>query len=275
MLTHTQDLTHTGQPKLQRYKWTVQDKPGRFMLIDKNRLKVDHEYQRDELAQSKVLNIAGEWSWIAAGVIIVAHRKGEFYVMDGQYRTLASLKRTDIVQLPCMVFDVDGIEQEARGFLATNKNRKPISSLDAFKALLVTGDATAMRADALVRQVGRRPGRRSSSTVECITVLMKLIRQCPDQLDRMWPIIAAVCEGKPLHERLLDGFVLLESRLPDGESLSDARWRRRIMQVGYDSLLEEIVKTTAYYAKGGAKIWALGIQKAINHRLRIPLAAMD
>lgn len=89
MLTISEDLTHTGQSKTERYKWKMLDKPGTFRLISKDRLEFNRDdYQRDAL-EPKVLELAANWSWFACGVILVAHRAGRFYVFDGQYRTLA------------------------------------------------------------------------------------------------------------------------------------------------------------------------------------------
>lgn len=101
--------------KIDRYGWTVKDKPGEMKMLHKSVLKVHPSYQRHALKQ-KIASIASSWSWVAAGAIIVGERGGEYWVIDGQHRVLAAHNRADIDKLPCIIFVTDDVKQEARGF---------------------------------------------------------------------------------------------------------------------------------------------------------------
>ena len=56
--------------KVDRYKWKLVDLPGKVHLIHKDELHIDPAYQR-EASLGKIRAIAGKWSWIACGAIIV------------------------------------------------------------------------------------------------------------------------------------------------------------------------------------------------------------
>ena len=257
--------------KVQRYGWIFHDRPGRFMTISKERLAIDDTYQRSAKTQ-KLLRIASAWSWIACGAIIVGHRNGTFYVMDGQHRVLAARKRSDITQLPCMVFETDGPVNEAKGFLITNTERIPVRSVEKFKALVMTEHPPAMHVDRLLKEAGRTMSDNAGPGVTgCLTLLLNAATSMPKTLDGIWPLIVAVCEGHSMHTRMVSGLLYIEHRLPDGESLNNARWRKRILQVGYDNIMSSIHKAAAFYEYGGGKVFAQGILEAVNRGLHSKL----
>lgn len=129
--------------KVERYGWKTAEGMGVMRLIDKRELRVDHVYQRDENNEDKILAMARNWSWLACGALIVGHRSGLYYVIDGQNRWAASMKRQDIANLPCVVFEVADVADEARGFLAANTLRKGLSSVDRLKPRKVAGSCTS------------------------------------------------------------------------------------------------------------------------------------
>jgi hypothetical protein len=254
--------------KIDRYKWQVQDEPGIQQMVNKHRLLVDKEYQRNT-NDMKVLTLAREWSWIACSSITVALRDGEYYVVDGQHRVAAAMRRSDITELPCLVFKTAGIAVEAKGFLAANTQRKPMYSSEKFKALVVTESTEALLVQELAAQAGRHISRDTSpSTIGCIGLLLRLAKANPATLQKMWPMLTDVCKGYNLHERIVDGLMYLETNMPEGESLTDRKWRSRIEKVGYAALLDAAAKASAFYSRGGAKVWALGMLEAINKGLR-------
>ena len=128
--------------KIERYGWVVKDTPGVMMLIDKQELRVNHEYQR-QLIASKVSDMSACWSWVACGTITVGIRDRVAWVLDGQHRVAAAMRRADITNLPCIVFDLDSVADEAKGFLSTNRLRGQMTSVDHFRAELVAGNAVA------------------------------------------------------------------------------------------------------------------------------------
>lgn len=60
--------------KVEAFGWKMIDAPGRFEMIDKVLLRVDHSYQRDTINNKRVNEIASEWSWVSCGTLTVACR---------------------------------------------------------------------------------------------------------------------------------------------------------------------------------------------------------
>jgi len=266
--------THVGQrTKIDRYGWTVVDRPGVPMEIGKDQLVIDETYQRSA-NEPKIKALARDWSWVACGSIIVADRASTFYVVDGQHRVLAARRRADIKQLPCIVFETSSAVAEAKGFLQANTQRKPITGIDRFRALVVTNDPAALLVKRLCDQVGREvKASPTPNAVRCVSTLLRQASNAATTLEHLWPLLHALMEGQPMIERLVDALCYIEQKMPDGESLLDRKWRERMLRVGATAMLEGAVKAAAFYAKGGSRVWAIGIVQALNynHRIRLKL----
>lgn len=267
--THRQ----SGKSKIDRYKWVTKDQPGTFAWIKKTDLFVDRSYQR-EANHSKVLAIASAWSWISCGAISVAHRthEGRYYVVEGQHRVMAALKRADVDVLPCMVFESEGQEHEAGGFYDANVNRRPVTTLERWNAQLVRKDETTVFVNNLILEAGRVPGKGSSpKEVRCLASLLRAATTNRSALLRLWPLLVTVCDGHAMHERVVDGLFYIEIRMRDGQSLTDKIWRDRVIRVGYEGLVSAAARASAFYSAGGAKVWATGMIEALNKGCRIHL----
>jgi hypothetical protein len=257
-----------GKDKIERYDWKLLDQPGELRMLNKKVLRVDEQYQR-EATEPKVKEIARAWSWLACGALLVAEREGVFFVFDGQHRALAALRRSDITHLPCVVFRTAGSKEEAEAFLRANKNRKPLNGLAKFRAATAAEQPAALLVQQLITAAGRTASESSTgTTVRCLALMMNHAERQPEVLKRTWPLIAEVCLGKPVHERVMDGLLYIENHLPEGESLMDKEWRKRALRVSYDGLLGAANRFAAAYSKGGAKVWALGMVEAMNKGCR-------
>jgi len=110
-----EEKTAQSHDKTARYAWTIKNAPGEFLMIPKSELEVDHAYQRDRINQRRVEELARAWDWIACGCLVVALRDdNKWFVVDGQHRKLAADQRSDIRELPCLVFETAGRREEAR-----------------------------------------------------------------------------------------------------------------------------------------------------------------
>lgn len=257
-----------NRDKIEYYDWKLLDQPGELRMLSKRLLRVDEQYQRDA-NEKKVKEIARAWSWLACGAVLVAEREGLYFVYDGQHRVDAALRRSDIENLPCVVFQTAGAKEEAEAFLRANKNRKPLNGLAKYRAAAAAGHPAALLVQQLISGVGRTPSEVSSgTTVRCLALMMLHAERQPDVLKRVWPLIAEVCAGNPTHERVMDGLLYIENHLPQGESLLDREWRKRVLRVSYDGLLGAANRFAAAYAKGGAKVWGLGMIEAMNKGCR-------
>lgn len=259
-----------GRSKVDRYNWVRHDQPGEFRLIDKNRIEVDPSYQR-ELRSSTVGEVSRNFSWAAFGALHVARRRTEdgerFFVFDGQHRLAGIMRRDDVGDVPCMVYDVTLLDEEADAFLRTNTNRRPVTALDKHKAKTVKKDPAAMVLEELVRESGLRLGAAAvPGTVRCVGLMEKLIQQDETAFRKVWPMIVEVCEGKPIHERIVAALFYI-AQATDGE-IYKVFWRRKIVEVGYEELLRAAGNAAAFYSKGGPRVWASGMVQSLNRGMK-------
>lgn len=261
------EVNHFGSDKVTRYGWTIQGKQGQQCQIDKNLLLINEDYQRTATA-SKILEIASQWSWVGCGVIVVAKRDGNYWVVDGQHRVLAAKRRSDIKEMPCIVFDTENISDEASGFLATNTNRKPITSHAKHKAMVVSGDEVAIFVEKTFKDLV--VGIRATARVGETKSIGWAIRRAADDKDKFIKVVSicfdiCVRDNMPIPERLLEGIWILNSKC--GNGLNDKRLEKRIRDKGGRVLFDAANKACAYYGNGGGGIWAQGILSELNKGL--------
>jgi hypothetical protein len=278
--TRISSKTHRGVDKIEHYKWQVKDGGGTFAYVPKDSIQIDHQhYQRDNISNWKVLELARDWSWVACGTLCIARRRdGSLWAMDGQYRLMASLRRSDIRDLPCMIFDVHDVKEEARGFINVNTNRKPPMSLAKYKAQITAGDEDVIFVRDLLESTNRVIGNRSKKEVVCVGSLVWWARKDRDALIRIWPVLDALSPDSTVPIQLADGMMFLERAMDRGESLSDVQIRARLIQIGAEELVHEARASARYHGKGGGKVWADGIRnrynKGLQRKLPVRLGAL-
>lgn len=253
----------------------IADLMGEFAMIHKNKIFVDHDYQR-KLKPTNVDTYARDFSWVAFGAISVALREdGEWYVSDGQHRLRAAQAREEIKEVPCIVFDFDGnIEKEANAFLVANTARKPMTAVARFKALRMTGNNAARVVDELVTRSGREIVEGSSSPhhVSCVNVLLHCAKEDELTLRRVWPLIDEFMTGKRINQFPVQAIWQLERKLLNADSLIEKKWKQRIMDVGPEALQKAIQETAAFLYKGrGFSVCAVALANLLNKGRRITL----
>lgn len=270
MQLHNAERTHNNVDKVTRYGWSMQNKPGKLMHLPKGVLKMDPSYQRVFTSQ-KVLEIARDWSWISFGALTVADREGVYFVCDGWHRVNAALRRSDVDTLPCIVFKTTDAKEEAKAFVDVNSCRQPVSALAKHNANVVAGDETATFLQDLTDSIGLEFSKRTSKPSH-----IKAVHWCsniasdranrPD-LKLVLGVAADLCKeaGTPIMDRLLQGLWYLNRNCEGG--LSNKRLLKRIHEVGAKRLLESANRASAYYAAGGAKVWATGMLEEVNKKL--------
>lgn len=251
------------------YRTESADEPGSLEWIDKRSLEVDHSYQR-EGSTSKVDEMAKYWSWLACGVITVGVRpNGSMYVIDGQHRVSAAMKREEIDSLPCVVFRSSGKRDEASGFLDANSKRKSMSSFDKFRAAVVAEHPKAAAVKRICRdlEVEIVASARSVGQCKCVGTLLDMAVEDEDRLHRVLRVCADICNDSdaPIKESLLKALHYIDKFVEGGLS---ARIATRSRDVGYRRLLQAIQEAKAYHETCGARGGAIGILKEINKGIR-------
>lgn len=261
--------TAKGVNKLSRYGWTTKDQPGTLQMIHKDRLKIDDAYQRG-LIKEKVTSITASWSWLSLGALVVGHRHGDFWVIDGQHRLMAAKRRSDILMLPCVVFETEDVKSEARGFLDLNTGRKPVTAVAKQKALVTAGDEVAAyvqaELDALgleIKEATNIPGQ-----IKCIAWCVRRAaedREAFRQVLRFGAELSAV-DKVPVMQKLLEGLWWLHTKCMNG--LDDKRLAKRLREKGATELVNAATRAAAYYHSGGGKVWAQGMLAELNKGLQ-------
>lgn len=276
-----EERTHGGKlDKITRYKWLSRNEPGKLMYVNKETLHVDPTYQR-ALNDAKRLRIAQNFNHAAFGVLLVARRKdGSLWVIDGQHRLAAAKNRSDIEDVPVIIFEFDGnIMDEATDFLIANKDRRPLSGVESFKALVTSGDGVALQVQELVHASGRViSGNKNGTggTVACIKALYNCMQADAAALRRIWPLVCELCTDSPIDNRLVQGMHWIEPRLVDEDederSLTEADIRRKLIDAGITAVMRAIGDASAYYNRGGQLVFGRGILNILNHRRRNKLS---
>ena len=265
-----QEINHQGADKVTRYNWTIRNAPGEFLMIPKTELEVDPAYQRNQINQRRVDNLSRAWDWIACGCLVVSLRDdNKWFVMDGQHRKLAADQRSDIRELPCLVFEMATRREEALGFLAINQGRVGVNSLDRYRAQLISGDKTAYAVEAMLKSTGHRAGHTATArTVGCVGCLYTLCAEDRERFERLWPLLAELHPDSAMTELVIKGLWTVDKWLGD-RSVTEPPYREKLLAIGGKGLTHEIRREMAVIGQGGTRVCACAIAKYLNKQ-RIP-----
>lgn len=184
-------------------------------------LQVDHAYQRmaEEPASKRLIkHIAENWDWRLCAPLTISDRappEPGLYVIDGQHRLAAARLRGDITELPCIISKFDGIEDEARLFVALNSARRQVGEVEKFHARVASKDHYALAAKRVIEDSGLTVTRYTDAQfwkpLECgfPQVVERGIRNCENHahfalevLSKAYPTRALV-RGREIFEGLV------------------------------------------------------------------------
>jgi hypothetical protein len=247
------------------------DGMGSLERVHKDEIQIDRSYQRDQNS-TKVKTIARDWSYLAAGAVILARRGDDLYCIEGAHRVLASRLRDDIEYLNCIVFETEGQQDEATAFLITNTNRRPLTSIERFKAQIEAGDEAARLANQLLADADYRIVTKTAPetrTTKSVGAILRAIRLDRDVFLAVWPVILEVSAGGPIHSRVIETLFYIERRLVGtAVSLTRGVWHERIVKLGADTIVRETAAAAAYHHASGDAVWARGLVECMNRGMR-------
>lgn len=257
----------TPVDKISKYGWRMVDKVGVPYLANKEELHVDTVYQRTMISEGRILQIVQSWSWVACGSLIVAERDGKLWVIDGQHRLVAAMRRSDIKELPCLVFASESAEEEALAFYRANCIRGPVSSFDKLRALLAARDQLALDAITLMEREGYKPSRTDAEHgVRCIAAFITTMKADRGVLQKTWPLIAKLHAGRGIKERIFAALIYIAKFGSD--DITTKEWQERILKRGLSAIADSVDRACSLYARGGAKVFAVGALEIINKGVR-------
>jgi hypothetical protein len=259
-----------GLDKAARYHLTVRNAPGEFLMIPKTELEVDSAYQRNRINLRRVDTLTRTWDWIACGCLVVALRDdNKWFVVDGQHRKLAADQRSDIRELPCLVFETTSRREEAVSFLAINQGRVGVGSLDRYRAQLLSGDKTAFAVESMLKSTGHRAGDKASArTVSCVQCLYNLANEDRARFERLWPLLAELHPDGPMTDAVIRGLWTVDKWLGE-RSVTEPPYREKLRLIGGQGLNHEIRREAALIGQGGSRVCACAIAKYLNKQ-RLP-----
>jgi hypothetical protein len=258
--------------KIKKYGWQMVAKPGVPFLAKKGDLKIDTTYQRTMISEPRVLSIAQAWSWVACGSLIVAERADKtLWVVDGQHRAVAAMRRSDILELPCLVFHSEGPEEEARAFYRANCIRGNVSPYDKLRALLACGDQLARDAVELIQAHGYEPSAGDAqNTIRCIARFMSAIKADRGVLEKVWPLVAELHKeagSLPIRVRVLNALLYIGKF--GNDDITAPTWRKRALKQGLVAIAAAIDRACAVYVQAGPRVCAQGALDVINKGVRM------
>lgn len=131
---------------------------GKFEMIDPTTILVDHQYQRQE-KPGLIDAIASNPKWEVFGVIVcfTRERNGRkaVYCVDGQQR-IRGVARSEAPPkaVPCILFELTGVREEAEVFVRINEYRKALSALEKHTGKIVAKDPAALTIEKVADRCG-------------------------------------------------------------------------------------------------------------------------
>lgn len=267
------EKTHWGASKREAFGWRSDTDTGEFMWLEKRLLNIDHDYQRKTINPTRISKICKDWSWPACGVLTVFRRTSDnrHYVVDGQHRHSAALKRDDIQELPCLVFSGEIVSEEAKAFVAANTVRGPMKAVDAYRARIVANDPAALAISAALEEWGYKISNGTGQgRVSCIAALEKVYASGVDRFRRVLSIVCTLADGGPFGAHIFTAMGYLDYHLERKEwgNILRKDVAEKILKLGMSQCEESMRKFEALVGKGGERIRAAGILAEVNKSKR-------
>lgn len=122
--------------------------------VDVGLIDVDGNYQRP-LKPRLVEKILAGFEWRKFGAIVLSRQSGgRFTVVEGQHRWKAASLHPAVFKVPAVIVDHAGTDGEAQAFIAINRDRMAVTSIEQYWAGLTAGDGRAQAIAAVLKAAG-------------------------------------------------------------------------------------------------------------------------
>lgn len=242
------------------------------MEIKKSDLEIDFTYQRERESQTTIENMVKGWSWIACGTLRVGLRPdGTMVVIDGQGRKLAADQRDDIDTLPCMVYEVSTVAEEANAFLRVQKYRKALRGYQTHKAARAGGNEVAIEVEKIVQSHGLTiQNNTGDGSFRAIATATALYRRNEARFRNIMAVAVKLCGGNPITKEILQGLFALDHHLVEvgcedsGNGLFARHNLDTLYSLGLKAVSDSIKEARAFATYGGERVYAEGIIRVVN-----------
>jgi hypothetical protein len=255
-----------------KFDWSTGGEKGVFEWIPKRDLNIEGLYQRDQCSEEKVLEIARSWDWLLLGTLSVIHRSnGEYFIFDGGHRARASFHREDVTHLPCMVHELDSINDEAKAFVARNTMISNVASFDRFKASICAAEPIALKTESLLTEFGLVPvsgGTSKSGYITCVGTLQRIVEEDYAIAKKVLGFCILLAGDSMVIGKVLHAMFVLQRHFIGSMDIID----RFYDKLTKHSQREIEIKMNQFRVecggKGGTVVDAKAILEIINHKVR-------
>jgi len=194
-----------------------------MIWVDPLSLYVDGSYQRDLTPRSVSLirDIYREFAWTKIKPPIAVKVDSGYRIIDGQHTAIAAAS-IGLKEIPIFIVDAPEIIQQAQAFVAHNRNRLTITSLDIHRALVAGGEPLAIAIDAACKRTGvnfRYIGYGSKINIgdtSCISIIRRIFsKQGPEQAEKVLTILVRAKLAPISEAHLLAAASMISESVPD------------------------------------------------------------
>jgi hypothetical protein len=262
-----------GQTMKKRELYWEQPKyPGRFEMLSKHDLNIDSAYQRQETSKAKILDIARNWSWALFDALTVSDRgNASYWIINGGHRARAAFYRDDITLLPCMLFVVPSVKEEAQLFIDGQTLVSNVSAIDRYTAGLCAEHEPATMANMIVEQLGLRVAKTTSRPGDFKCIGASRVRLNFDIALEAMALSVKLAGDDAIQGRMFSGLFALMSR-SDTHREEVLKSTDKLMKLGQTGLVQKINQFCIASGSGGQVSFAKAILAEVNKGKRRKLA---
>lgn len=257
--------------KRDKFDWSTGGSRGVFRWIAKNDLNIDSRYQRDQVSEAKVRDIARDWDWLLLGCVSVIEREdGSLWVFDGGHRARASFFRDDVKELPCMVHKVATVNEEAKAFVARNTMVSNVAAYDRYKASVCAEEPIAISVQSILDEfclTASKGGASGAGYLSCIGTLQSCVKEDAEDARKVLRFLLSIAGDRLVVGKVLSAmFTLYRHFKPRFDVLE--KYGEKIARHSQREIEVKIGQFATECGKGGNVIGAKAILELINHKNR-------
>lgn len=122
--------------------------------VEVDLIDVDRNYQR-EIKPHLVKRILAKFEWRKFGAVVLSRQSdGRYLAVEGQHRCKAATLHPDITHVPAVIVAHAGTAEEADSFLAINRDRMAVTSVEQYWAALTAGDPRTLAISEVLKSAG-------------------------------------------------------------------------------------------------------------------------
>ena len=173
-------------------------------------IDVARNYQR-EIKPHLVKRILEKFEWRKFGAVVLSRQAdGRFLVVEGQHRCKAAMLHPDVHRVPAVIVPHADTAEEADSFLAINRDRMAVTSVEQYWAALTAGDPRTLAIAAVLEAAGcdvvASQGQYRPNLTNAISALHRSIQRYGDAATRR--ALLVIRAAWPKESRALRGTLI-------------------------------------------------------------------